>query len=64
MENDFSVQATDKGYGLGFNNPYNAQKAEWVQEQDKKTVYKTSEKESKLAVDIAIGYIQKITGAQ
>ena len=63
MENDFSVQATDKGYGLGFNNPYNAQKAEWVQEQDKKIVYKLSEKESKLAVDIAIGYIQKITGA-
>jgi hypothetical protein len=64
MENDFSVQATDKGYGLGFNNPYNAQKAEWVQEQDKKTVYNTTEKERKLAVDIAIGYIQKITGAQ
>lgn len=63
MENDFSVQATDKGYGLGFNNAFNAQKAEWVQQQDKKAVYKISEKENKLAVEIAIGYIKKITGA-
>lgn len=63
MENDFSVQATDKGNGLGFNNPYNAQKAEWVQEQDKKTVYNTTEKERKLAVEIAVGYIKRITGA-
>lgn len=60
MENDFSVQPTQNGYGLGFNNPFNAQKAEWVQEQDKKIVYGTTKSESKLIADIAIEYVNNL----
>lgn len=57
MENDFSVQPTPNGYGLGFNNPFNAQKAGWVQDQDKKIVYRPTGSENKLIVDIAIDYV-------
>lgn len=31
LENDWSVIATQKGYGIGFKNPFNLQKAIWVQ---------------------------------
>lgn len=31
LENDWSVIATQKGYGIGFKNPFNLQKADWVQ---------------------------------
>lgn len=60
MENDFSIQPTEKGYGLGFNNPLNAQKAVWVQEQDNKLVYGFTKSESQLVSDIAIEYIKNI----
>ena len=60
MENDFSIQPTDNGYGLGFNNPLNAQKAEWVQKQDNKLVYGFTKSESKQVADIAIEYVNSI----
>lgn len=31
LENDWSVIATARGYGIGFKNPFNLQKAIWVQ---------------------------------
>ena len=32
LENDFSVIATEKGYGLGFKNIFNLKKATWLQD--------------------------------
>lgn len=46
LENDWAVIATEKGYGIGFNNPFNAQKARWVQEK-KKIYLALSEQEQK-----------------
>ncbi len=40
MENDFQVIPTDTGYGLGFNNPDNAKKADWLQNGTKATTVK------------------------
>lgn len=33
LEQDWAVIATQNGYGIGFNNPFNAQKMRWVEEQ-------------------------------
>lgn len=38
LEQDWSVQATDNGYGIGFNNVFNAQKMRWVEEQKGKII--------------------------
>lgn len=32
LENDWSVIATAKGYGIGFKNPFNLQKARWCED--------------------------------
>jgi hypothetical protein len=45
LENDWSVIATEKGYGIGFLNPLNFQKATWVEQNKGKTIFKLSEKE-------------------
>lgn len=60
MENDFSIQPTPTGYGLGFSNPFNAEKANWVQEQDGKIVYRPTKNESQLLVDVAIEYVNTL----
>lgn len=33
LENDYAVIATDKGYGVGFNNRINREKVNWVQDK-------------------------------
>lgn len=38
LEQDWAVLATDNGYGIGFNNPFNAQKMRWVEEQKSKII--------------------------
>lgn len=39
LEQDWSVQPTDNnGYGIGFNNVFNAQKMGWVEEQKSKII--------------------------
>ena len=38
LEQDWSVQATPKGYGIGFNNSFNTQKMRWVEEQKGKII--------------------------
>lgn len=45
LENDWSVIATEKGYGIGFNNPLNFQKAGWVEENKDKKIFKLSKPE-------------------
>lgn len=38
LENDWAVIGTQKGYGIGFNNPFNAQKMKWVEERKDKKI--------------------------
>jgi hypothetical protein len=38
LEQDWSVQATQNGYGIGFNNVFNAEKMRWVEEQKGKII--------------------------
>ena len=45
MENDFQVIATDTGYGLGFNNPDNVKKADWLQNGTKATTVKAQKRD-------------------
>ncbi len=47
LENDWAVIASPNGWGIGFNNPLNAQKMKWVEEQKDKKIaaLTTSEKD-------------------
>lgn len=62
MENDFGLKETKEpiktatGYGVGFKNPVNAQKAEWQKEYSE--VYKLSEQEKQKVRDIAEDFIE------
>lgn len=49
LENDWSVIATEKGYGIGFLNPLNFQKAGWVEDNKGKTIFKLSKREKEFA---------------
>lgn len=51
LENDWSVIATDKGYGVGFLNAFNIQKARWVEENKGKKIFFLSESEQKFAIE-------------
>lgn len=50
LENDWSVIATDKGYGVGFLNANNIQKARWVEQNKKKDIFSLSESEREHAI--------------
>lgn len=52
LENDWSVIATDNGYGLGFKNPFNLQKAEWVEEQSEREIWDLTVSEQQLVDEI------------
>lgn len=45
LENDWSVIATEKGYGVGFQNSFNLQKARWVEEIKDKIIFNLSSSE-------------------
>ena len=45
LENDWSVIATGRGYGVGFNNSFNAQKARWVEENKGVEIFSLSPSE-------------------
>lgn len=47
LEQDWAVLATQNGYGIGFNNRFNAQKARWVEEQKSKIIFNLSADEKK-----------------
>jgi hypothetical protein len=57
LENDWSVIATDKGYGIGFKNPFNLQKARWVEEGKGKEIFSLTSQEKEYAVD----YLNELT---
>lgn len=63
MQQDFGIGATNPtplsegGYGLGFKNPKNAQKAEWNRLRYG-NIYQTTQQEREAAIKIAIRFIE------
>jgi phage gpG-like protein len=47
LENDYAVVGTTTGYGIGFNNPFNAQKAVYVEQIKRKIIFNLSADEKK-----------------
>jgi hypothetical protein len=45
LENDWAVLGTSTGYGIGFNNPLNKQKAKWVEAGKSKIIFNLSAEE-------------------
>jgi hypothetical protein len=58
LENDWSVVATDKGYGIGFKNSFNLQKARWVEENKEKKIFDLTQSEQAYATDYLNELIQ------
>lgn len=52
LENDWSVIATAKGYGVGFLNPHNMDKVGWVEATYKKKIFALSPSEQTKLFDI------------
>lgn len=51
LENDYAVLATENGYGIGFNNSFNTQKARWVEKTYKKKIFNLTKEERQYAID-------------
>lgn len=51
LENDWSVIATRRGYGIGFKNSFNFQKARWVEKIKGKVIFNMTSGELKYAID-------------
>jgi hypothetical protein len=49
LENDWSVIATASGYGIGFLNSHNSDKAGWVEETYNKKIFALTDKEKEFA---------------
>lgn len=45
LSKDWAVIGTENGYGIGFNNSFNRDKAKWVEENKKKIIFNLSSKE-------------------
>lgn len=56
LENDWNVIATEKGYGVGFLNSFNLQKARWVEENKGQKIFSLSKPEQ----DHALARIQEL----
>jgi hypothetical protein len=56
LENDWSVIATQNGYGVGFLNAFNLQKARWVEENKNQKIFSLSKSEQ----DHALNRIQEL----
>jgi hypothetical protein len=52
LENDWSVIATSKGYGVGFKNTLNFNKSQWVENTYKKKIFALSPTEEKKLSEI------------
>lgn len=50
LENDWNVIPTEKGYGVGFLNPYNLKKARWVEERKKQKIFSLAPPEQEHAL--------------
>lgn len=51
LENDWSVLATERGYGIGFLNSFNAQKLRFVEQNKGKVFSRLSPEETNYAID-------------
>lgn len=51
LENNWSLIATPTGYGIGFTNPFNLQKARWVEEIKGKVIFDMAKTEQSYAVE-------------
>lgn len=51
LENAWSVEATQKGYGIGFINDFNYNKSQWVEETYKKPIFKMTDTEQAYALE-------------
>lgn len=60
MENDFTVIATENGYGLGYLNALNFNKAGWVEETYKKKIFSLTPDENTQAGVIANDEAHKV----
>ncbi len=49
LENDWAVIATKDGYGIGFKNKFNLQKARWVEAAKQKDIFSLTESEFRFA---------------
>ncbi len=59
MENDWKVIAVQGGYGLGFSNSFNADKAKWAQERFG-TIYQLTPEEQKQVQLIINGWLNRL----
>lgn len=60
MENDYAVIATSKGWGIGFNNQLNLQKAKWNNKRyDGRPIYDLTAEEVKLISSLLTQIISK-----
>jgi hypothetical protein len=50
LENDWSVIATEKGYGIGFLNKHNLDKARWVEQNKGKIIFSLADNEREHAI--------------
>lgn len=57
LENDWSIIATDKGYGVGFKNQFNFQKARWVEENKGREIFSLTDDEKVYVTD----YLNELT---
>jgi hypothetical protein len=57
LENNWSVIATNNGYGVGFLNQFNYQKARWVEQGKNKKIFDLAPKE----IDYITGTIEELT---
>lgn len=57
LENDYSIVRTPLGYGVGFNNSFNFQKAKWVEQIKKTKIFDPTESE----LNAAIEFINELT---
>lgn len=51
LENNWSIIATQNGYGIGFTNPFNLQKARWVEAGKGKIIFSLTKSEQTYAVE-------------
>lgn len=53
MENDLSVMPAGRGYGIGYNNPDNYDKSQWLEDTYKKDIWELTTGETDLAFQTA-----------
>ncbi len=58
MENDMTAIPTPTGYGIGYLNPFNAQKARWGESTYKKTIWDLTKEEKDLVFRLTDQYLK------